>query len=66
MSVELYEQHAAISDLQQVEEELVDQHKLMNEFLMKFIPESQNLYEQTQYVDYDQDCKKTIYLKKSE
>lgn len=56
MSVELYQQHAAISELQQCEEELIDQHKLMNEFLAKFIPESQSLYDQTNFVDYDQDC----------
>jgi hypothetical protein len=57
MSVELYNQHAAISDLQQTEEELVDQHKLMNEFLAKFLPESRELYSMTNYVDYDQDGK---------
>ncbi|XP_063704640.1 kinesin-like protein Klp10A isoform X5 [Culicoides brevitarsis] len=60
MSVELFQQHAAISELQQCEEELIDQHKLMNEFLQKFIPESQSLYDQTNFVDYDQDsyCKR--------
>lgn len=62
MSVELYQQHAAISELQQCEEELIDQHKLMNEFLQKFIPESQSLYDQTNFVDYDQDCKYFLLL----
>lgn len=57
MSVELYQQHAAITELQQCEEEVIDQLKLMNEFLQKFIPESQSLYDQTNFVDYDQDCK---------
>lgn len=60
MSVELYNQHAAISDLQQTEEEVVDHHQKVNEFLMKFLPESRELYKQTNYVDYDQDayCKR--------
>uniref|UniRef100_A0A1Q3G2R9 Kinesin-like protein n=1 Tax=Culex tarsalis TaxID=7177 RepID=A0A1Q3G2R9_CULTA len=56
MSVELYNQHAAISDLQQTEEEVVDHHQKVNEFLMKFLPESRELYKQTNYVDYDQDA----------
>lgn len=55
MSVELYNQHAAISDLQQTEEEVVDHHQKVNEFLMKFLPESRELYKQTNFVDYDQD-----------
>lgn len=55
MSVELYNQHAAISDLQQTEEEVVDHHQKVNEFLMKFLPESRELYKLTNYVDYDQD-----------
>lgn len=60
MSVELYNQHAAISDLQQTEEEVVDHHQKVNEFLMKFLPESRELYKLTNYVDYDQDayCKR--------
>lgn len=60
MSVELYNQHAAISDLQQTEEEVVDHHQKVNEFLMKFLPESRELYKQTNFVDYDQDayCKR--------
>lgn len=60
MSVELYNQHAAISELQQTEEILVDQHKAMNEFISQFLPESRDLYNLTNYVDYDQDayCKR--------
>lgn len=60
MSDELYNQHAAISDLQQAEEVVVDQHKAINEFLMRFLPESRDLYNLTNYVDYDQDayCKR--------
>ncbi|XP_065081909.1 kinesin-like protein Klp10A isoform X2 [Ochlerotatus camptorhynchus] len=60
MSVEMYNQHAAISDLQQTEEEVVDHHQKVNEFLMKFLPESRELYKLTNYVDYDQDayCKR--------
>lgn len=55
MSDDLLNQHAAISDLQQSEEVLVDHHKAMNEFLMRFLPESKDLYSQTNYVAYDQD-----------
>ncbi|XP_055845126.1 kinesin-like protein Klp10A isoform X3 [Episyrphus balteatus] len=59
MSEELLDQHAAISDLQCAEEIVVDQHKAINEFLTQFLPESHKLYNQTNYVDYDQDtyCK---------
>uniref|UniRef100_A0A336LQ14 Kinesin-like protein n=1 Tax=Culicoides sonorensis TaxID=179676 RepID=A0A336LQ14_CULSO len=62
MSVELYQQHAAISELQQCEEELIDQHKLMNEFLQKFIPESQTYCKRgeelfTQLADLATACK---------
>uniref|UniRef100_U5ELQ3 Kinesin-like protein n=1 Tax=Corethrella appendiculata TaxID=1370023 RepID=U5ELQ3_9DIPT len=60
MSVELYNQHAAISDLQQAEEEVVDHHQRVLEFLSKLVPELRELYMQTNYVDYDQDayCKR--------
>lgn len=63
MSDDLLNQHAAISDLQQTEELVVDQHKAMNEFLAQFLPESQKLHMTTNYVEYDQDsnCKKIIY-----
>ncbi|XP_065362723.1 kinesin-like protein Klp10A [Calliphora vicina] len=59
MSDELLVQHAAISDLQQTEEMVVDQHRAINEFLTQFLPESMRLYNLTNYVDYDQDtyCK---------
>lgn len=55
MSDDLLNQHAAISDLQQAEEVLVDQHKAINEFLAQFIPESEKLYKMTNSVEYDQD-----------
>ncbi|XP_058978434.1 kinesin-like protein Klp10A [Musca domestica] len=59
MSDELLDQHAAISDLQQTEEMVVDQHRAINDFLSQFLPESMRLYNLTNYVDYDQDsyCK---------
>lgn len=57
MSDDLLNQHAVISDLQQTEEILVDQHKAMNEFLAQFLPESQKLHSTTNYVEYDQDSK---------
>lgn len=63
MSDDLLNQHAAISDLQQAEEILVDQHKAINEFLAQFIPESRELYNMTNSVEYDQDGKShTFYL----
>lgn len=58
MTDELLNQHAAISDLQQAEELLVDEHKAMNEFLLtRFLPESQKLHSLTNYLEYDQDGK---------
>lgn len=64
MSEEQYNQHAAISDLQNTEEVLVDQHKAMNEFLTQFLPESRELYKMTNYVDYDQDCTYCTFIPK--
>ena len=55
MSVELYNQHEAISDVQQTEEECVDYHQKLNEFILKFVAESRELHKLTNYVDYDQD-----------
>lgn len=57
MSDDLLNQHAAISDLQQAEEIVVDQHKAINEFLAQFLPESRELYNLTNSVEYDQDGK---------
>lgn len=57
MSDDLLNQHAAISDLQQAEEIVVDQHKAINEFLAQFLPESRDLYNMTNSVEYDQDGK---------
>ncbi|XP_049282443.1 kinesin-like protein Klp10A isoform X3 [Anopheles funestus] len=60
MTMELYNQHKAISDLQQKEEEVLDNHQRVNEFLEKFLPETMELYNLTNLVDYDQDayCKR--------
>lgn len=55
MSVELYNQHTAISELQQVEDEMIDQLKLMAEFSSKFVPELMDMCRMTNDVDYDQD-----------
>lgn len=55
MSDDLLNQHAAISEIQQAEEIVVDQHKAINEFLAQFVPESMDLYNMTNSVDYDQD-----------
>lgn len=62
MSDDLLNQHAAISDLQQSEEVLVDHHKAMNEFLVRFLPESKDLYSQTNYVAYDQDGEFHVFI----
>lgn len=55
MSDDLLNQHAAISEIQQAEEIVVDQHKAINEFLTQLVPESIDLYNMTNNVDYDQD-----------
>lgn len=55
MSDDLLNQHAAISEIQQAEEIVVDQHKAINEFLSQLLPESIELYNMTNNVDYDQD-----------
>lgn len=55
MSDDLLNQHAAISEIQQAEEIVVDQHKAINEFLTQLLPESIELYNMTNNVDYDQD-----------
>lgn len=57
MSDDLLNQHAAISEIQQAEEIVVDQHKAINEFLAQFLPETIDLYSMTNSVDYDQDGK---------
>ena len=56
MSDELLVQHAAISDLQQSEDMVVEQHRAVNDFLTQFLLESNRLYNLTNYVDYDQDA----------
>uniref|UniRef100_A0A1L8E5J1 Kinesin-like protein n=1 Tax=Nyssomyia neivai TaxID=330878 RepID=A0A1L8E5J1_9DIPT len=60
MSVELFNQHAAISDLQHTEELLHDQHRVLIDCIEKYYPELVDLYALTNQVDYDQDayCKR--------
>ncbi|KAH8411322.1 hypothetical protein KR215_002150 [Drosophila sulfurigaster] len=60
MSDELIVQHQAIDDLQQTEEMVVDYHRNVNATLENFLAESKELYDLTNYVDYDQDayCKR--------
>jgi kinesin family protein 2/24 len=60
--VELYNQHAAISELQQVEDETIDQLKLLAEFNTKFGPELTELCRMTNNPDYDQDGKRNDVL----
>ena len=55
MSDDLLNQHAAISEIQQTEEIVVDQHKAINEFLAQFLTESRELYSMTNSIEYDQD-----------
>lgn len=62
MSDDLLNQHAAISEIQQAEEIVVDQHKAINEFLAQFLPESAELYNMTNSVDYDQDGNYFSYI----
>uniref|UniRef100_A0A182QR60 Kinesin-like protein n=1 Tax=Anopheles farauti TaxID=69004 RepID=A0A182QR60_9DIPT len=56
MSMELYNQHTAISALQQKEEEVLDNHLRTNEQLEKIFAESKELYNISNLVDYDQDA----------
>ncbi|XP_059619244.1 kinesin-like protein Klp10A isoform X3 [Phlebotomus argentipes] len=60
MSVELFNQHAAISDLQHTEELLHEQHRAMIECLENYHGEIQDLFALANTVDYDQDayCKR--------
>ncbi|XP_070495628.1 kinesin-like protein Klp10A isoform X2 [Chironomus tepperi] len=60
ISVELFNQHTAISELQQVEDETIDQLKLLAEFNTKFGPELMELCRMTNNPDYDTDafCKR--------
>jgi methionine synthase II (cobalamin-independent) len=55
MSVELYNQHAAISELQQTEDEIIDRLNLMYDFNNKFTEELKELCKMTNNVEYDQD-----------
>ena len=55
ISVELFNQHTAISELQQVEDETIDQLKLLAEFNTKFGPELMELCRMTNNPDYDTD-----------
>lgn len=55
MSVELYNQHAAISELQQTEDEIIDRLNLMYDFNIKFTQELSELCKMTNNVEYDQD-----------
>ncbi|XP_052869081.1 kinesin-like protein KIF2A isoform X2 [Anopheles cruzii] len=54
MSVEMYNHHTAISELQQKEEEVVDSHQRIHELLEKCFNESRELLNLTNTVDYDQ------------
>lgn len=55
MSVEMFNQHAAISELQQTEELVHEQHKAVIEFLNQYSPQIVELYRMTNNVEYDQD-----------
>lgn len=61
--MELYNQHTAISELQQVEDETIDQLKLLAEFNGKFGPELMELCRMTNNPDYDQDGKNVVDIK---
>lgn len=60
MSVEMFNQHAAISELQQTEELLHEQHKTVIEFLNQYSPQIVELYRMTNNVEYDQDGKSQL------
>lgn len=58
--MELFNQHAAISELQQVEDETIDQLKLLAEFNEKFGPELTELCRMTNNPDYDTEGEKFL------
>lgn len=47
--------HQAVSDLQAYEEEMLDNHKSVNEFLVEAIDQASQLYNTANNVEYDQD-----------
>lgn len=59
-SEELFKFHQAISDLQAFEEDLLDNHKAVNEFLKDALSNSNSLYTMANNVQYDQEmyCQK--------
>lgn len=61
-SEELFNFHQAVSDLQAFEEDLLDNHKVVNEFLKDALTSSSSLYTMANNVEYDQD----IYCQKWE
>uniref|UniRef100_A0A6B2ED65 Kinesin-like protein n=1 Tax=Phlebotomus kandelakii TaxID=1109342 RepID=A0A6B2ED65_9DIPT len=70
MSVELFNQHAAISDLQHTEDLLHEQHRVMIDCLENYHAEIVDLFALANTVDYDQDayCKRgeEIFTKMAE
>lgn len=62
MSVEQFNQHAAISDLQHTEELLLDQHRAMIDCLENYYPELVQLFALANNVDYDQDGEFKFFL----
>lgn len=49
--------HQAVSDLQAFEEDMIDNHKTVNEFLTVALHHASQLYSTANNVEYDQDGK---------
>lgn len=55
MSAEMYTFHEVIDELQRAEEEVLDNHKAVSDYLQLAVDRSKQLLSITRDVDYDQD-----------
>ncbi|XP_053618650.1 kinesin-like protein KIF2A isoform X2 [Plodia interpunctella] len=55
MSAEMYTFHEAIDELQRAEEEVLDNHKAISDYLQHALQRCNQLFSMTRDVDYDQD-----------
>lgn len=58
MSAEMYNFHEAIDELQRAEEEVLDNHKAISDYLQHSLTRVNQLLAITRDVDYDQDGKR--------
>lgn len=55
MSAELYTFHEAVSQLQEIEDDVLDNHKTHIELLRSWLQRSNEILKRTKEVDFDQD-----------